>query len=160
MESLREIAGNKTIINEIRNISILRNIQDMILTEIITQQDLLDFIINFLYNDNFIYSFSDIIEHLENSSYISDLIPKLVETYFSDNETNVKFLLNIMVKIIENLNNQEDFISFISQNFTKIFGDYFLSHKKEILLSMSEKCYYLFTYTFFENYTENIRQFI
>ena len=159
IESLREISKNQTILDEIIKISEYNFLADYIVTEIINNTEIFDFALNFLYNDSFIKNISEIIIKSDNKTEYSYLIPIFVDDFFNDNETNVKILVDITVKVIEGLVRKNGFNQFISKDVAKKIGKYFDGKKKENLNPISDNCYNLFDYIFFQKYSDNIRDF-
>ena len=120
LNSLSSVLNNSTITREISNVIVLDDpISNKVMEQILYNEQLMHFVAKFLYNLTFVTQLADIIEGLDNITYVNENIPKFIQSLYKDNIRYLDFLINITRTIVVNVLTERDLRKFI----TKIMGN-------------------------------------
>ena len=158
LEAIREIIKDKAIVDEIKDMFEF-DIGTAVMTEIISNAEIMDFLIDNLYNDTFVRDTSSVMGNLENTSHFAYIIPGIVDNFFINNRKYFYILLEATVNIVRNLVKEESFRTFVAGDLIQRLEKYILEEQNSTSISLSDNCYFLFNYTFFSNFSENIQNF-
>ena len=148
--SLSSVLNNSTITREISKVIVLDNpISNKVMQQILCNEQLMNFLGKFLYNLTFVTDLADIVEGLDNITYVNENVPKFIQSLYKNNIGYLDFLINITRTIVLNVLTETDLRKFI----TKIMGNAIKSivfGKENKYDNISQSCLNLLEYTFID----------
>ena len=128
-------------------------ISDKILKEILTNNDIMIIILGFLQNNTFANDAANIVLNLENTTYIKNEIPKIIESIKNIKNVGQKQItvfLRVFVTIGGNLFKMDQFKEFVGNDLVNKLKDYLFAEGAILNKTLSQSCISLLNYTFFE----------
>ena len=150
LDSLSSILNNSTITKEIANVIVLDDpVSNKIMQEMLLNEQLMNFLSKFLYNLTFVTDLADIIEKLNNNTYVDEHLPKFIHSLYKDNIGYLDFLINITRTIVVNVLTERDLRKIITKVVGRTIQNIVFGNKNQTN-NISMSCLNLFEYTYID----------